>query len=224
MRRGLVMGLALASIGLLACGGDPPVEPEPDPSCSVADVSCPSEAPFAGAPCEGELRCPYSTTTGEGTFTCVGGRWDGSILCAGCAPPLAESCASPFAGSAPGSVELGAPGGAFAAFADGERAPVEWGGQGFAMIGYRVRAGGDAPPSCVRLTSRVRIDGGEWVQGTRPVALRCGQSLQVLDILPELPCEFRDYSVDVEVDVEGVGSGAAHLIVEGGGCPRALPG
>lgn len=218
-RRALV-----ASAVLVACGGGPPGDPPIDPSCARADTTCPAEPPFASAPCEGALSCDYETALGSGTFECVAGRWAGEVGgCDGCAPPLAESCDAPSAG-APGAVEIGPSGGAFRSLEGGERVPVEWGAQGFAMIAYRVRAGGSAPPECARVTSRIRLDDGSWVQTTRPLPLRCSESLRVLEILPDLPCTFRDYTVDLEVDVEGVGTGAAHLVIEGGGCPRALPG
>lgn len=218
MRQRSIAAVVLA-LALCACGAEP--DPVIDPSCARADRACPMAPPFAGAPCEGELSCPYSTVDGDGTFTCEESRWAGGIMCLGCGPVLAESCGSPFGGSAPAPVELGVVGGAWSALGDGERVEIEWGAQGFAMVGYRVRVGGDAPPQCVRVVSRVRLDGGEPVQVSRTVALRCGESLKILDILPDLPCSSRDYVVDVEVDVEGVGSSAARLTITGGGCPRA---
>lgn len=205
----------------LACGGEPPPEPEPDPTCDQIDRICPAAVPFDGAPCEGTLSCTFV----DAEAFCEDGRWAVTQLCIGCAPPLAESCASPFSGALAGaSVALGhADLGTFRAFSEGERISPSWGAQGLAMVGYRVDVAGVATaevPSCVHTRVTVSMDGGMPETTERDLALRCGRSLSVLDILPELPCAFRDYSVDLEVELVGVGVVSRTLAIEGGGCPR----
>ncbi len=201
--------------------------PTPDPMCDEPDRTCPMAAPYDGAPCEGALMCDYMDTMFDTRAECVTNRWQVMQLCAGCSPSLAETCSTPFAGTlAGGRVTLGPSElGTYRAFADGERASAIFGAQGSAMIAYRVEVGGDVdPPACVPMRVSIALDGGAPVETTRTLALRCGRSLRVLDILPELPCEFRDYTVDVEVSVAGVGATTAHLVVMGGMCPRKLPG
>jgi hypothetical protein len=216
--RGLVLGIALVAA---SCGGEAPLPPI-DPSCAAPDTACPAEPPFAGAPCEGELVCPYSLPPREGSFTCTESRWQGELGCPGCAPPLSESCGEPFAGSAPATVEIGPPSGELRAFDAGERVPIEFGGQGLAMISYRVRVLGDAPPACVTVRAQSMLDEEGPVPTMRPVKLRCGESLPIYEILPGDPCVTRDYAVHLDIEVVGVGRGAADLVVAGGRCPRAL--
>lgn len=141
------------------------------------------------------------------------------MTCVGCPPPLAESCseATPAAESL---VQIGPASGSFHPFAPGERVGIEWGAQGLPMIGYVLRVEDVATPSCVEVTSRLSMQGGSPTTTTRSLRLRCGQSLKVLEVLPEFPCQPRDYALRLEVTVQGAGTASADLVVMGGGCPR----
>lgn len=130
----------------------------------------------------------------------------------------------PFMGtSSGGSVEVGPVGtGPFRPFESGERIRPDFGGQGATMLFYRVRIGGAELPTCVSVTATVALDGMAAPPGTIPVKLRCGQSLRVFSIFPDNPCEFRDYTVRLDLSVEGVGSTSVELVLEGGMCPRGI--
>jgi hypothetical protein len=191
-------------------------------ACDEPASECPEELPLAGGPCVGGLHCEYV----EWAFDCTDGAWQAIPMCVGCAPPLAEICRDPFDGSLDdGTVTLG-PGGydAFRPFATDERVVPVWGGQGLAMVELRVQVDHPTPPACVNVSVTASLDGlrGERIQ--LPVVMRCGQTAPVLTILPDNPCEFRDYEVTLEVDLGGIGTATTTLVLEGGGCPRAAPG
>ena len=187
--------------------------------CDVPDTACPETAPIGGAPCEGMLHCEYT----EGSFAdCTDGAWT-TVSCPGCAPPLAEGCRPPFDGTLSGaSVVVGPADGAFRAFMEGERIRPSFGGQGGAMIAYRVRVEGADSPTCVAITATVTLDGASSAPATFPLKLHCGESLGAFSIFAESPCEFRDYAVTLAIEVAGVGSTSTSLVLEGGMCPRML--
>lgn len=190
-------------------------------SCDVVDRVCPGDAPYPSAPCEGELTCTYpDELSGERRMMCNGGHWEDTSVCIGCPPPLAETCREPFAGTLSGAtVQLLDPASS-APFTEGQTIAVMWGGQGGAMIAHRMRiAGADAPPSCVTATQTIAIDGIAGPPVSRMLALRCGDTLTVFSLI-ESPCESRMYEIDLDVDVEGVGTAHASLRLMGGMCPR----
>jgi hypothetical protein len=186
----------------------------------MPDTACPAAPPFSGAPCRGALSCTYTTPEGPGQFDCEGDRWNGGIMCLGCPPQLVEECRTPFTGSAPASVQMGPAEGAFRPFDPGERVPVIWGGQGLPMVSFRLRVGGETPPSCARVVARTSLDGGTAAVADRAIVTRCGETLTILQIVPGDPCLMRDYSLQVVVDVVGVGTTSADLVITGGMCPR----
>jgi hypothetical protein len=223
----LRLGSLLVVLGLAACGSSPAGGDggtgDGGLSCLEPDRVCPEEPPLPGSPCEGMLVCPYS---GGGMGTCAGGVWAFDPGCdggGGCAPPLAEICRTPFAGTlSGGSVEIGPPDGPFRPFTDHEVVSATFGGQGGAMIGYRVRVNGVEVPACMTVDAVVTYDGMAPVPSHRGIELHCGQTLSVYDILPDRPCEARIYPVTLTVEVVGVGSTTATLDLMGGVCPRAL--
>lgn len=190
-------------------------------SCSEPDRACTEDPPLPGSPCEGMLSCPFP---GGGLATCAGGVWSFDPGCdGGCAPPLAELCRTPFSGTlAGGRVEIGPPDGAFRPFTEHEVVSASFGGQGGAMIAYRVRVDGVEVPACMTIDAVVTYDGMAPVPSHRAIELHCGQTLGVFDILPDRPCESRIYPVTLAVDVVGVGRSTATLDLMGGLCPREL--
>lgn len=188
------------------------------------DRACPEAAPVWGGGCEGVLSCPYFTMCGpdaSDVYECVSGTWTLTMpgACAGAPPPLAESCRSPEPGPFEGSrVWLSADVAGAPELVDGDLVEVAFGSQGLAMIPYRVHVDGDAAPRCAGITATVGLETMTSPPATHAVRLRCGDSLRVQDILPELPCEMREYPVTLEVAVEGVGSVSLDLRAMGGGC------
>jgi hypothetical protein len=51
----------------------------------------------------------------------------------------------------------------------------------------------------------------------QPVTLHCGDSLGIFAVLPD-PCDDREYTVTMMVDVDGIGGTSARLRIMGGGC------
>jgi hypothetical protein len=139
--------------------------------------------------------------------------------CAGGSPPIAESCASPSTAAVPGarlwlSVDTaGAP-----ELVNHDTIEFAIGSQGLAMIPYRVHVEGDGAPACASVTTTLRLETMTGAPVTHAVRLRCGDSLRIQDILPDLPCETRDYEVGLDVAVEGVGAVSLTLHAMGGGC------
>lgn len=197
-----------ATLILCALAGCAAQSAEPDPeTCSYEDRACPADLPLQGAPCIGELSCPYAELTTYGCTEpaqCIDGHWQ--IACFFPGPILAERCRDPQLGPFDGV--------AFELSAVSES--IAWGLQGGAMVGYSVDAiPGDWAPDCVRVTARVEIEGMSETT-VHDVRLRCGRSLPVQEILPMLPCEERDYDVHLEVSVEGMGSRTVDFTVRGG--------
>lgn len=196
-------------------------------SCVEPDRVCPADPPLPGSPCEGMLVCPYAPSA---MATCAGGTWlfdtgcDGGPPGSTCVPPLAEVCRTPFTGTLSGArIEIGPTTGAFRPFMDHEPVTAEFGGQGGAMIAYRMRVDGtEVAPECVSVNATVTFDGMTPVESHRGIRLHCGQSLGMFDVLPGSPCESRIYPVTMSVTVAGVGTTSATLDLMGGPCPRTF--
>lgn len=193
------------------------------PESCTADRACPGGAPVWGGGCEGTLSCAFPACgTGMDVYECVAGTWSLTVPepCAGVSPPLAESCPSPETATVPGARlwlsedVAGAP-----ELEDGDLVEIVFGAQGLAMIPFRVHVDGDAPPRCARVTATLAEDAMTAAPSTHDVRLRCGDSLRIQDILPELPCDEREYAIGLDVTVEGVGSVSLDLRAMGGGCP-----
>lgn len=200
-----------------ADGGSPTSDGGPA-DCNAPDTECPDLPPVTGGPCEGDLSCDYD----DGSLAqCVDGHWN-SYGCPGCAPPLAEGCRPPFDGTLEGAgVQIGpySPTDAFRPFTDGERISPVFGAQGGSMVEFQLSVDHATPPSCAAVTANVSLDGVASAPATFPVRLHCGSSLRVLVILPDNPCEERDYAVDLDVEVAGVGSTSVSLVLGGSACP-----
>lgn len=191
-------------------------------SCFLPARECPEEPPLPGSPCEGMLSCPYGT---GGMGTCAGGVWLYDPGCdGGCAPPLAEVCRDPFTGALSGAVvEIGPVDGAFRPFSDHEPITAVYGGQGGAMINYRVRIDGmDVPADCIEVSASVVYDAMAPVSSRHGVVLHCDQTLGIFEVLPDRPCESRIYPVTMTVEVAGIGETSVTLDLMGGMCPREL--
>lgn len=215
--------LLLAMLSLTACDASAPM-PDAGPIDCNLDVACPAGAPVWGGPCEGVLSCPFVTPCGPGTddvYECVAGEWTLTVpgACAGGGPPLAESCSAPLTTELPGaSVWISADRAGAPAIADGELVEVAYGAQGLAMLPLRVRVDAEVPPPCVRITTTLGLEGMTSAPASHDVRLRCGSSLRIQDILPELPCEEREYAVTIDLEVEGVGTIRREVRIMGGGC------
>ncbi|MCC7381293.1 MAG: hypothetical protein IT384_05660 [Deltaproteobacteria bacterium] len=218
-----------------ACGGAQPSSPLPDAggrqdAAAPVDggtsdtcvetvlTSCPTEEPLAGTPCEGTLSCTYPSTM----FSCEQGLLT-EVSCPACPPPFAERCPNPFSGQLSGAtLELG-PGSedTFRRFRISDRVPPIFGPQGFAMLDYRLHIEGSGTlPDCATARTTGRFEGADLGPQEMPVRVHCGSSHQIFVILPSMPCEFRDYPVELAVSVPGVASATASFSIIGGGCPR----
>jgi hypothetical protein len=198
------------------------------PTCGTPDRTCPLDQPYEGAPCEGELSCPYPDGGSDETWTfeCVSGQWDGSVTCpmipgASCpVPPLAEPCRDPFGGTVPDvMVELG-PADEARPFEVGERVPILWGGQGSPMITYRMTVTGADELECVKIETTLSIPGETSAPTPMPVKLRCGNTLTLFSIIPFSLIEPRLLDVTLDVQVTGIGSAQAAVKIMGGSVPR----
>lgn len=151
------------------------------------------------------------------TLTCVDDAWEARATCdeeprGGVCflPSGAETCDTPFDGSSTGSVEVG-PGsavGAFRPFTEGELVDVEVGGQGSAMVWYRVRVEGEDLPTCVRVTTVLDATAVDFPQEiVRDVVLRCGASSDMFTIVPLGNCTRtgQPIAMTLTVDVQGLG-------------------
>jgi hypothetical protein len=231
-----VLALPIALLfGLAACNaddapGDGGADDGGTTMCGVPDTACPADAPLAGAPCEGALSCEYihpdsGATEPDWEFACTSGAWELVRLdCLGCAPPLVERCSDPFEGTLDGaSFELGPVSEvAFAPFAPGVHTAPVFGGQGLAMIEFRVRVDPLTAPGCMTFRIQASMEGVDGDLQTLPAKLRCGETLRMYAILPSNPCEFREYLSQLTVEIEGIGSETVDLVLDGGSCPRTL--
>lgn len=190
------------------------------PACGEPDRVCPAAQPFSSAPCEGELHCAY----GSAMAHCASGLWTIDPGCdgvGGCVPPLVESCDAPFSGTLSGARVTIGPAGTDRAFAEGELVPVEHGAQGFSMIRFALHvAGVEVPPDCVRAHVSFTWEGMPAPEVMQPMTLHCGDSYPTLQVLPDRPCESREYALTMTVAVDGIGETTASLRMMGGLCPR----
>lgn len=197
--------------------------------CTIPDTTCPADMPLAGAACDTAESCMYPDPNGTvmWTYRCAAHAWVGTNDCdptmvppGGSCPvgPLAESCRPPFAGMLSGAtIEIGDPGtGTFRPFTTGERVSLVTGGQGSPMVGYRIRVTGAGVPRCVGMTTTVMIDSSAPTSEERNVALHCGTTLPVFQIVPD-PCDMATHALDIEADIAGIGT--THVTVEYVGPP-----
>jgi len=178
--------------------------------------------PFPGGPCEGALSCDYTVDSFDWSWTCDDGVWSGQADCSellggACpVPPPAESCSDPFAGEMAGAirvgpVELGQP---FRAYEEGEAIDVVWGGQGSAMVFYRIAIDGEEPPSCAMVEASLTAEGMAPEGLTSAVTMRCGESLRLYTIVPIGSCmETEPVDTVLEVTVQGIGTTSVTLKV-----------
>jgi hypothetical protein len=171
--------------------------------------------------------CHYTdvNTVDTWTYSCVDGRWDGESTCeptlgGGCpVPPLVERCDEPFVGQRDGAnVELGPAGsGPFVPFAPGAPAPIVWGGQGSPMLQFRLNATGVDDLSCVRVHTTTTVNQSAFPPKSTDIELHCGESMDIFSIL-ELPCDPGEHSINVMVEVEGVGTAEMSFTVVDPAC------
>lgn len=209
---------------VLGCdGSEPETDAGPEPvECDEVLTECPmGRDPYPGAACEGDFTCSTGLGGVPSDVQCI----DGEIfwLCAGCTPPLSERCDDPASLSSGQTLEIGpSDSGAFAPWSNGDRVRAIVGPQGAAMLQFRVRVAGEAPPSCVSLDIRADLEGMMGDTTTQTVLLRCGESQGVFAILPGLPCELRDWPAHLSVTAPGADPLELDLVIEGEEC--AAPG
>jgi hypothetical protein len=205
------------------CGAFLPVNEEPEiAGCIVPDVDCPVEHPHPGAPCSGELACEYGADETEDLwrYECYEGQWsawsDWEEV-----PPLAEICLDPFEGVIGGAIDIGPLNAneAFRPFDDCEVADLIWGGQGSAMLAYRLRVRDVESPACVLVTTTIDpTGGGETQQSNSRVAVHCNESLAVYVPLEVSDCGTHDLGLQIHVAVEGIGETSARVIMQRAEC------
>jgi len=223
-RQGTILG---ALVVLIGCTSALPGAPDAGGGdggssvCGEPDRACPAELPFSGAPCEGALSCPYG-----GTYDaqCSSGAWSVEALCDGvCLPPLVEDCDAPFAGTLSGATVTLGPAGEQRAFAENEVVAVEHGAQGLSMIRWALHVDGvEVAPECVRARVSFTYEGTPSPEISQPMTLHCGDSYGSLNVLPDRPCEEREYALVMRVAVDGIGEASASLRLMGALCPRTL--
>lgn len=230
-------------LGLVACGDDDAPAPVDDAgpgdgavvpdaardsgpredagpqACTVPDMECPADQPFASAACDFDAMCTYPDPDGSTTWTyqCMDGHWMGTNDCmpppGGVCPvgPLAEGCRTPFDGTTSATIEIGPTGaGAFRPFEPSEHITPIVGGQGAPMVTFRVRVTGDDVPACVALETQLTLDGGTPQTPTmRPLVLHCGESLAMFEIMGGDLCHPGPFSLEIHVTMQGVGEGTA---------------
>lgn len=203
---------------------DAPAAPDAGPESCDVDRACPEAAPVWGGGCEGTLSCEFPSACGPtapDTYECITGTWTLTMAapCAGGSPPLAESCASPSTAAIAGArLWLSADSAGAPELVNGDLVEVAFGAQGLAMIPYRVHVDGIDAPRCVSVSATLSLETMMSTPVAHSVRLRCGDSLRIQDVLPELPCEMREYAVGLDVSVEGVGAVSLDLRAMGGGC------
>ncbi len=222
-------GAQSASPPAAACSDGEPT------GCALPDEACPAQHPHPGGPCAPSLVCDYRIDGGEDpdtlfTYECRDGEWDADSRCdiddpywdyyeygSPCdrTPPLVENCDAPFEGTLEGGiVEVGPPSAdePFRPFTDGERVRTITGGQGSAMVEFRMRVGCAQVPDCVFVRTTITVDEGEREPSVNRVRLHCGESLSVFAI-PPTPCNYLGdrgvVDAQIEVSVQGVGTGVA---------------
>ncbi len=195
--------------------------------CTVPDTACPEDQPIAGQACDTAETCTYPDPGGMYTWTlrCTSGAWEGTSDCVpppgGACPvgPLAESCRPAFTGTLTGAtVEIGPPGGAFRPFLADERVGLIIGGQGAPMVSYRFRVTGEGLPSCVTASSTLSIDGMATPPASQRVALHCGETSAVFQIVAQTCDAPAEHVLGIRVQVAGIGTGTATVRYTEPGC------
>lgn len=192
-------------------------------SCDAPMDRCPTDMPFSGGPCTPGLSCDYPDPGGiSWSFTCPSGAWQGTNSCdeelLGCSPtpPQAETCPSPFSGEMSAELQIGPAdsSAAFRPFEEGETPEIQWGGQGSAMIFYRIQLDGEDLPDCVQIDSTLTPVGLYEESLVSNVRLRCGESLSLYIIVPYGTCEETEPIDSVlRVAIEGIGQTEVTLSV-----------
>lgn len=124
------------------------------------------------------------------------------------APPT-EACDGPFQGELEGAlVFVGPPGeGEFRPFEDGESVPIEVGGQGLAMIFFRMQMVGEDLPACAIVTTTIAAEPVPTESFKRVTRFRCGESLSSYVIIPFGDCTPTEpVDTTLTIDIEGVGA------------------
>ena len=191
-------------------GRDVPLGDAMAPACD-GDLVCPLDVPYTNTSCHTGLSCPYPAPNCEGpqTAVCTDERWQivppdsSTCLIGGFTPPEPERCRTPFMGTSSGAVSV----------LTGEG--FVWGAQGGAMVAIDVLLE-DSPLTCVEARISVRVDGVVEPQARYGLRLRCGASNGLIVVLGSLPCEAREYPVQVDVEITGVGSGSTTTMMMGG--------
>jgi len=220
MTRSIALSLGILALSLGCTPGDEAADASIDvplgdamaPACD-GDLVCPSDVPYTNTSCHTGLSCPYPAPNCDGpqTAVCTGERWQivppdsSTCLLGGFTPPEPERCRTPFTGTSSGAVTVQV-GDAFV-----------WGPQGGAMVAIDVLLEDTAMPlTCVEARITVRVDGVVEPQARYGLRLRCGASNGLIVVLSSLPCEARDYPVQIDVEVTGVGSGTLTTMMMGG--------
>jgi hypothetical protein len=109
-----------------------------------------------------------------------------------------------------GPVEMGQP---FRPYEQGESPEIVWGGQGSAMVFYRIAVDGQELPGCVEVDASLTPVGlsPESLKGN--VRLRCGESLRLYLIVPYGTCEETE-PVDTVLHVEVAGVGTTEVTLQ----------
>lgn len=216
--------LALSLIATLLALGCTPGDEAPDASSDVplgdamapacdGDLVCPLDVPYTNTSCHTGLSCPYPAPNCDDpqTAVCTDGRWEivtpnpSTCVIGGFTPPEPERCRTPFMGTSSGTVTVGV--------VD----EFVWGAQGGAMVAVDVLLEDVAMPlTCVEARITVRVDGVVEPQARYGLRLRCGASNGLIVVLSSLPCEAREYPVQVDVEITGVGSGSTTTMMMGG--------
>jgi len=200
-------------------GADPDAG-DPPQGCAEPDTECPADQPVPSGPCEGTLSCDYLDGNGvdHWTYQCAGGHWVADVECnldGGCpVPPLAELCLDPFTGTLDGAtVTLGPADVAqpFRALTEADELRLVVGAQGGSMVSFRLAVQGVDAPACIGATLTVTADGVQAQPQTTRVALHCGVSLPVFAILPSEYCEAGSFPLEIDLQIEGIGS--AHAVL-----------
>jgi len=184
-----------------------------DTSCDAPDRTCPDAMPYPGGPCEGSLACDYFDGALDWAFQCLNGKWVGAADCeqivGGCpVQPPTEACDGPFQGQLEGvEIVVGPAEGAFRPFENAEAVEIVWGGQGSAMIFFRVQMVGDDVPPCAIVTTTISGAPIPTESFKRVTRFRCGESLPSYVMVPFGDCTpMEPVETTVTIDIEGIGS------------------
>ena len=131
--------------------------------------------------------------------------------------PAAEGCGDVFTGDMTADIAVGpvAAGQAFREFTAGEEPEIVWGGQGAAMVYFRLRIDSEDAPGCVVVNTTVAAVGMTPLTAKTSVTLRCGESLRMYVVLPDDDCPSGLVDTVLTVEVEGVGTREITLSIPG---------